>query len=188
MIWTVVSSSAEGGVACCSDSLMTLPVTRCSSLTFWPPLPMIRPTWVLGTRISMVSLTSSVPATYPSSRIFSKIKYWAWKIAIFNDAKQDRAWNWIFCLKDQQTVRNQCKVMKKRKKNIEGLNGTDPHIWFDEISTGPFFFDIPADSSWCIEGNIHPKFSRVAKAHFFLKTKYHAGIWTRDLCDGRPTL
>lgn len=79
IIWTVASSSAEGDVDCCSDSFMILPVTRCNSLTFCPPLPMIRPTWVLGTRISIVNRTSSVPATNPSSRIFSNIKYWAWK-------------------------------------------------------------------------------------------------------------
>lgn len=57
--------------------------------------------------------------------------------------------------------------MKKRKKNVRGSNGTDPRIWFDEIGTGPFFFDIPADSSWCIEDNIYPKFSRATKAYFF---------------------
>lgn len=42
IIWTVVSSSA--GAVPCSGSLIMLPVTRCNSRTFWPPLPMIRPT------------------------------------------------------------------------------------------------------------------------------------------------
>lgn len=42
IIWTVVSSSA--GAVPCSGSLIILPVTRCNSRTFWPPLPIIRPT------------------------------------------------------------------------------------------------------------------------------------------------
>lgn len=79
MICTVVSSSC--GVAPCSGNLITLPVTLWSSRTFWPPFPMMRPTCELGTKISTVSLTSSEPATKPSSRIFSKIKYCAYKQA-----------------------------------------------------------------------------------------------------------
>lgn len=79
MIWTVVSSSWEGGEAPCSGSFMIEPVTLCSSRTFCPPLPMMRPTWLDGTRISTVRRTSSVPATKPSSRIFSKMRYWACK-------------------------------------------------------------------------------------------------------------
>lgn len=43
IIWTVVSSSA--GAVPCSGSLIILPVTRCNSRTFWPPFPIIRPTY-----------------------------------------------------------------------------------------------------------------------------------------------
>lgn len=42
IIWTVVSSSA--GAVPCSGNLIMLPVTRCNSRTFWPPLPIMRPT------------------------------------------------------------------------------------------------------------------------------------------------
>lgn len=77
MICTVVSSSGCGCAWLCSGSLITLPVTRCNSRTFWPPLPMMRPTWELGTSISTVSRTSSLAATKPSSRIFSNIRYCA---------------------------------------------------------------------------------------------------------------
>lgn len=49
---------------------------------------MIRPTWDEATTISTVSRTSSEPDMKPSSRIFSKMRYWACK----NNAKHGRQW------------------------------------------------------------------------------------------------
>ena len=46
MMCTVVSSPVE---APCSGSLITDDVVRCISRTFWPPLPMMRPTCESGT-------------------------------------------------------------------------------------------------------------------------------------------
>lgn len=87
MMCTVVSSPA---VDAWSGSLMMPPVIRCNSLTFWPPLPMMRPTCAEGTSSSIVSRTSSVPDTKPSSRIFSKIKYCAFHCASAVPGKQRR--------------------------------------------------------------------------------------------------
>lgn len=56
-----------------SGSFTIAPVTRWSSRTFLPPLPIIRPTTSFGTRSEVLSRTSSLPAK-PSALSFSKTK------------------------------------------------------------------------------------------------------------------
>ena len=84
MMCTVVSSPVE---APCSGNLITEEVVRCISRTFWPPLPMILPTWLDGTNSSIVNRTSSPAGMNPSSRIFSKMRYWALNVFIKEGGK-----------------------------------------------------------------------------------------------------